>query len=398
MKNLVLVILYKYYKIFLFAVFFIFVQLFSPSFSKGEDAFLNKNYVGHSNLKSPYAAKKEILNRAIKYISKEIIVEMIGEERYRQNQSLIDVKIIKFYSKYIPLLNQKDTLKVGDRYKSTVKLSFSTKTLKAMLLKEGLLYEGDHVPIILPMVTFHIEKEVPFQWWMESNVEPEMGKYVHSFHSILQKAFFEKGFYSFRPYFFCFFCSVPILRSTSFLYSQEIKQFASLFNSELVLIGSVYIKPPSNRKKGTYLLDWQARQAKDNKTLVRLKEQKEISLDSLGSSSSLFAFKSFIQEASTRMTQRVLLLWQQGRLGIETLELKLFYPVSIRDNAKIKSILSQIKGVKSFSEYKMDSHSMSYLIYVNSSAEFIARKLSFLESSYFKGKISYYKNQIRVQR
>ena len=394
---MVVVILYKYSKaIHFFALIFLLsmIQLLHLPFSVAEE-FLHKSYTGYSNAQNSYTAKKEILDKAVAAISKEIIVEMIGEEKYQQKKSLIDTKIIKLYAKYIPLLHQKATKKEKETYLSTVKLSVSIDTLRAMLLEQGLLYESGHVPILLPMVAFHLNRKAPFRWWFgfSSDLDPKIEKKLHSFHSILQKTFFNKGFYSFRPHFFCFACNVSYIRNTSFLQSQEIKQFADFFNSELVLSGDLKIH--SDRKKSFYLLNWQARQSKDSKVLVHLKERRDISYDKVYNSPT---FQSFIQDASERMAQRILLLWQQGRLGIQVLELMLAYPVSIIESAKIKSLVSQIRGVKNLNEYKIDHRSMSYFVYANVSAERIANELSALDSSYFQGKISHYGDKIVVQR
>ena len=371
------------------------ILLLAP-LSFGQEVLLDKNYVGYSKAKSSYAAKTEILQRSVKAISKEIIIEMIGEHKYQQNKALIEGKIIKSYAKYIPLLHQKAPIKKEKIYYSNIKLSISVDTLKAMLLKEGLLYESGQSPILLPMITFHIEDKPPFQWWSRLlssiDTDSKIEKYVHSFHTFLQKSFFKKGFYIPRPHLFCFVCNIP--SSKNFFPSQEIKQFARLFHSDLILRGEFYSK--NENKKSFYLLNWQAIQAKDHKVLIRLTERRDFSQANL--SKKWAEFPSFIRGASDRMANRVLLLWQQGRLGIQALELKLTYPVSIKDSARIKSLISQIRGVKSLNEYKVDHQSMSYFIYTTESAKSIAYKLSSLGVPYFQGKISYRENQITVQK
>ena len=378
-----------------------------PFSSFGEDSLLNKNYLGYSNAKSSYAAKTEILYHAVRSISKEIIGEIIGEEKYYKNKVLIDGNIIKHYEKYISLIQQKTPVKKEDIYHSTVKLSISISNLKAMLLKEGLLYERTEAPIFLPMVALHIEKEPPFQWWSgfsssiginsdfnrdEKSSRSNTKKYIHSFHSILQKSFFKKGFYIPRPHFFCFICNVPSYKN--FFSSQETKYFAGLFHSDLILKGEFHFK--KENKKSFYLLNWKALQAKDQKVLIRLTERKDFSQEESGKKGA--EFSSFVREASDRMAERLLLLWQQGRLGIQTLELKLNYPVSIKESSKIKSLIFQMKGVKSLNEYKVSRQSISYLIYTTESAKNMARKLSFLGESYFEGKITHTENKIIVQK
>ena len=391
-------------------LFVLFIPLvLSISIFTFSEELLHKNYTGYSYAKSPYAAKKEILDKAVRSVSNEIIIKMIGKEKYTQNKALIDTNILSLYAKYIPLLYQKEVTKKDKVYQSTLKLSVSMETLKAILSEKGLLYERGHVPLFLPMVTFHRDKEAPFSWWSGGVApSPQTEKAVHSFHLLLQKSFLKKGFYISRPYFFCFACNESYA-SRSFLFSQEMKYLASFFKSELVLTGNLKWQTHASghlndsdisntnwvagekNPKAFYLLDWQARQAIDNKILIRIKETQEISKDS--------SLSSFIQSASDRMAQRLQFLWQQGRLGIKTLELLFTYPVSIQDNKKIKNSLSQIKGIKSFNEYKIDDHSMSYFVYATASSEDIARELSVLEKSspYFQGKISHYENKIVVQ-
>src|SRR5437868_11053897 len=71
---------------------------------------IERSFTGTSGEKIPQAAKRDIQDQASKKVSEELIKELIGEERYTKNKTLIQNKVEKLSNRYIPFAKPSELL------------------------------------------------------------------------------------------------------------------------------------------------------------------------------------------------------------------------------------------------------------------------------------------------
>jgi len=67
-----------------------------------QGALLERNFAGVSKETNPQAAKKDIQDQAASKISEDVIKDLIGEDRYAKNRTLIQNKVIKNSERHGP--------------------------------------------------------------------------------------------------------------------------------------------------------------------------------------------------------------------------------------------------------------------------------------------------------
>lgn len=135
--------------------------LFLAVASLGQQAdLLERVYSGSSKETNPQLVKKEIQEEAFQKVSEDVIKELIGEERFAKNKTLINNKIIKNSGRYIPFVKPSAVTQEGEESKMSVSLKVSLKDLKQLLQNNSLLADNDTLPIVLPMVAWQDRKSV----------------------------------------------------------------------------------------------------------------------------------------------------------------------------------------------------------------------------------------------
>lgn len=110
--------------------------------------------------------KNQLTKRAVEKVSLESIESFIGKERLDANRKKIDEKIIANSSKYLLSMRTGQVQKDKGQFALDVQLKLSLKNLRSLLLSEGLLYQMEGTPTVLPIV--RISDQVALQayaWW-----------------------------------------------------------------------------------------------------------------------------------------------------------------------------------------------------------------------------------------
>jgi hypothetical protein len=128
--------------------------------------FIEKTYDGVSESENGTMARKEIVDNATEKVTSDLLHELLGDAKFNKNRTLLNTKIFKNSGRFIPVIKAGDLIKAEKGYKLSVFLQVNTKTLEAMLLENGLLYEFDSLPSILPMISIHDRvREKKVIWW-----------------------------------------------------------------------------------------------------------------------------------------------------------------------------------------------------------------------------------------
>lgn len=121
--------------------------------------------------------KNQLTKQAVEKVSLESIESFIGKERLAANRKKIEEKIIANSSKYLLSMRTGQVQKEKGNFALDVQLKISLKNLRSLLLAEGLLYQMDGTPTLLPAV--RISDQVALQtyaWWDAKNSSSSFAK------------------------------------------------------------------------------------------------------------------------------------------------------------------------------------------------------------------------------
>ena len=118
--------------------------------------------VGFSSNPVSSEAKREIMKKIIREVSEEQIIELIGEKAYSENRQLIRSRVIRNSGKYLPFLKTKHFRADGEQAEMSVVLKLSVKSLRALLLQNGMLYGSQGLPTIVQFLQF--ENRLDSKW------------------------------------------------------------------------------------------------------------------------------------------------------------------------------------------------------------------------------------------
>jgi hypothetical protein len=162
---------------------------------------VERTYSGTSDNVNPQGAKREIQDKGAQKISEDLIKELIGEDRYVKNKSLIQSKVLRFSNRYIPVVKPGELQPSGQGFAMTMTARVSVKELKALLQKNSLLSENDNAPLVLPLISFIDKMDgKTFRWWKpEEGVADKRRAFLVSqdrhFETALRAAFEKNNFY-----------------------------------------------------------------------------------------------------------------------------------------------------------------------------------------------------------
>lgn len=158
--------------------------------------------LGKSKSSSSYKAKKEIQENLVLELSRELVVQLIGQEEYSRKRAGVDRVIKTHFGKYVPYMKAGKIKKTSTGFEQVISFEVSMNSLRDVLSQEGLLYDKLKTVKILPIISYLDSFEAKsFKWWYSK----EPGK--HSFlWDMFQKSqremrtqFWEEGFYLQNP-------------------------------------------------------------------------------------------------------------------------------------------------------------------------------------------------------
>ena len=201
------------------------------AWSQGTD-LLDRNFSGVSKEATPQGARRDIMEQAYDSVSEDVIKDLIGEERYSRNKTVIKTKIMKNAARYIPFSKPSDLAADGPGFKMSVALRLSLKDLKTLLQENGLLNENESTPIVLPVVNFvdHVGLR-SFRWWQNRDQTAKgllvtLGK---QFENSLRGSFQKNGFYLLKPQESNSALDIPVAFQNEKLNPEDSQFFRSIF-------------------------------------------------------------------------------------------------------------------------------------------------------------------------
>jgi hypothetical protein len=314
---------------------------------------LDKSFEGVSKNKNALQAKKEIMDEATEKVSENLIKEIIGDNKFNRNRSLIKERIIKNSARFIPFVRPGEFKSAEEESKMTVSFRVSVPDLQKLLLENGLFYESDNAPTIVPLLRWQDRlQNLQYSWWKQKDAQQKnlLARLNKGMEQALASAFMKNQFYIMQAqqnrYSFIF----ENVLSGDKVNSEDWSLLADAVGAQIILDGDMQIRK-STERSDAYLLDFRltALQVMNSRSIADVSRQYETDVGSFD----LVVDKKF-KEISEGMAQdlasQVFEAWSRGTIGssLYRLSLKGRLPLQMRDQFKeqMKLKLREIKNIK----------------------------------------------------
>jgi len=333
-----------------------------------QGALLERNFAGVSKETNPQAAKKDIQDQAASKISEDVIKDLIGEDRYAKNRTLIQNKVIKNSARYIPFVKPSELVQGGDVFKMSVSLKVSL---------------NDTAPVVLPLVSWVDRNQMKtYRWWQPSDKDAQVFLIKENRHleDALRGAFQKNNFYVIKPGTAGLAGSVPGNFQDEKIVGEDAQFFAQYFNAPVVLDGQVQIsKGEDNRYRIEIRMS--AIQVSNNRPIADVSRKFDTEPGSYENVVDK-KVKEVSEAVSSDLASQVFEAWQRGSLGTSVLLLtiqgKSNLPLAETLKDRIRTQITQVKNIR---ERMISSDSMSFEIDTAASATEISQKILGLDLS-----------------
>lgn len=328
---------------------------------------------------NPTEAKAKLNELAVLKASEDLIKEIIGESKYNRSISTIREKILKNAAKFIPLTKSGDLIKTSDGYQTTTQLKFNLSDLKAMLLQQGLFYESDATPMVLPMV--RITDKVNFKtlsWWIPQEAQERefLININRSLENALRENFIRNNFYVLRPYQAEYVDFLQGKYHVEKLRPTIASDLARSVNAQIFLDGDLVISKSTERSEAFNMeLRISATQTVNNRVIAEVVRKMETDV---GSFEVVIPrkIKQLLDQATSDLSSQVYDAWQKGALGSSLYRLVINGPMPIKAQETFKQLIrSRILEIKNIKERSLSEDMVVYEVDANISPQEIARRL-----------------------
>ena len=151
-------------------------------------------------------SKKQAQQEALNDVSRELVIEMLGKDKYASFKKKIENTIIKNKNRYIlSISSSSGKFQDEGNFIFTITMKVSKENLKKLLLENNLFYDSKGAGCILPAISFSSyfdEKQEKYSWWLDNKkIGLELEDIAGSFFNLLSKEFLKVGFYVIDPAF-----------------------------------------------------------------------------------------------------------------------------------------------------------------------------------------------------
>jgi hypothetical protein len=376
-------------------IFFLILTLIVCGLFKTENTwaqkltYIEKTFEGTSQLVNPIQAKKEILEKANAKIASDMILDMIGSDKYQKNLSQVK-KIIIQSSKYIPFSKTSDLTKEGDLSKMVITLSVSLEDLRFLLKESGLLKETELSPTILPIYIVKDDLQTKTSaWWMDG-VEDSQTQFLNGLlRSVFKKSSFNLVNLTKSG------VVLPETLKKATLGEAEYLSLSQMYKAPFVLVGEVKIEKvvdadPMVGTKTVAQLNWKILEVNTFKNNLPSRVIGEVSRKiDLDTQDYLKSFHKKIQEQGEAFAQDLIAqlteMWSRGTLGANVVQIRLMRHLPIENLEKIKnSLIAITRDIKTVKERRITSNYVVFEVETSASAESLGSKLQRVDLSGYK--------------
>ncbi len=339
--------------------------------------FVERLYGGESKNNNASAAKKEIIDDAVEKTSELMIREIIGESKFQSQKSVVFNKVIKASARYIPFLKPGELTKEGDIYKMSVSLRVSLPDLQALLLENGLLYENEGAPQVLPFIQFvdrvHLQT---YRWWSVAEQQSVLPKLNSKLEQNLRKAFWPSYFYVFPAGRMQMNFMLPDAYKTENLRAEDLQFLGDFIGAQVLLTGEVKIEKSSETSESYKLfIRLQGLQTSNGRSIAEVARQFDTESGAFDSVVEK-KFSEVILSVSQDLSAQILEAWQKGTFGASLVKVTIRGNIPISKQPQLKQELqNRLREIKMAKERVITSDQIVYEVDSSINASEMANKL-----------------------
>ena len=396
---------------FLFLIYFSFLS----GFVQAQDV---ETIIEEVQLKSD--SKQLAQKKALRKISREIVVEMIGESRYEEGKKKIEKYIIKNKNRYIlSVRSSSPILQDSGRFSSTVTVKISRENLKSLLLDHNLFYSSEGSFCLLPLVSFssHFSGEKKsYSWWLKTPDETEVSslkELAGSFFNLLNEELIKQSFYVLNPVFRRMAEGTPL--SVLPKKGRRIWNFVPLarfYSCDIILLGYVHSGAPLSNGAGALSNLFSLNKKNEVSDISQYLTQFSFNVFNIKTRQMLFQlrkqfpFSSISQkEPQTEVLSRskdildslayqLSSYQEEGSLDLNRLMISVQGPLTYAQKEQLKrALVKAIPDIQSLDERLLTSSRVVYLAESSQSVSSIARQLKAVSLPKFVIQVKGYRKQ-----
>ncbi|MEO0336980.1 MAG: hypothetical protein AAF202_11325, partial [Pseudomonadota bacterium] len=318
-------------------------------------------------------AKQEIFQIASDNISEKYIRQIIGDNKYERNRELIKNKVMSNSSKYILYMKGGQAERTASGIRMNVTMKLGLKSLRQLLLNQGLLYEIEGPPKVLTLVS--VENRVDgssFSWWVD---DPDGGNsqlryLLLDFQNSLRSQLTPKGFYTINSGKESSKNALPATLRNVDAPTEDLLMIGDFLKAQIVVLGRVQIKKSTKRPdvfeihvRGAALYTSNGRVVGE---VIRVFETTAGSFNQVVRSKA----KEIFPKVAKDLTVQLYEAWKSGTFGSSLLRLAFQGQLSFGQvNVLKEQLLSSVSELKSLKERKFTPSGVVFEVDSGSSAQ-----------------------------
>jgi len=333
---------------------------------------------------NPAVARPQLMNQAAEKVSEDLIKEIIGEAKFSRNRALIQAKIMKRSASFLPFSKAGELTPQENNlgFKMNVTTRANVDDLQKLLLENGLFYDTEATPTVLPVVKWvdrlHSQQ---FGWWM-SHAEDDVGKaslskQSRALESALQTAFLKSGFYAIRPQALRYRDLLSPGDQSETVAPDSLTSWSQVWSAPVILQGQVQLSSASGRSDAV-LIDVRltALQTTNGRIVAQVGRQFETESGAFENVVDK-KLKEVFETLPTDLANQLLEAWKQGAINSQLYQIKVLGRLNIPAQEAFKEALREkVREVKSVRERLIAGDEIIYEIDSSVAPAEIAKRLA----------------------
>lgn len=353
-------------------------------------SLVERVYEAQSPDKNPASARRQMIDQATLKVSEELIKEIIGENKFHRNQALIQNKILKNSARFVPYAKPGEMLPRApeEGYKMSVSLRVSIEDLQNLLLENGLFYESDSTPVVLPAIRL-VDRvsSKSYGWWMDLSA-PETAqksfliKIGRSLETQLKAAFSKHNFYSLKPQTMKLENFIPAAAKTENLRTEDWHLMAQRMGAPILVDGEMVFTKSQERSDAYHIsLRMTATQVANSRVIAEVTRQFETEAGEFERVMTR-KLKEVLESTSQDLAAQMLEAWQRGSLGATLYKLTVRGRLPLIQQEAFKEALkSKVREIKNIRERLISTEAVTYEVEAAIGPKELAQKAPLIQLS-----------------
>jgi hypothetical protein len=332
--------------------------------------------------KNPAVARPALMNAAAEKASEELIKEIIGEAKYSRNRSLIQSRILKRSASYLPFSKAGELKSLGEGagFQMAVTVRANLDDLQRLLLENGLFYDTDSTPTVLPVIrwTDRVNSR-NFGWWMAADPSKAfLSKESRLLENVFHETFLKSGFYLIRPQGLHYEDLLDGANGES-PSSEETSSWAQAWNAQILLQGQVQLSKGERAESVAIDVRLSAVQVLNGRVVAEVARQFESDAGPFEMVADR-KLKEVFDSMSSDLSAQLLEAWKQGTINSQLYRLKILGRLTLPAQEVFKDqIRNKVREIKSVRERLIEANQMVYEVDSSIPPTEIAKKLTELD-------------------